>query len=109
MVNKFSVIDWGEPNTTARSVPENSLTLEKLQAAMRLIRDIPPPPRIDLYPQDVDPEKCFQINRSRVGSFIDREMWIVPRKQLINIYRQMKNAGIDVILEPRYGRGDEHG
>lgn len=104
---KFSVIDWGESNTTARNVPENSLTLEKLQAAMRIVRDLPPPPRIDLYPQDLDAQQVFKIDSSRLPhapfTKSGREMWLAPRARLNEVYRAMLDAGVDVRLEPRYG------
>ena len=88
----------------------STLTADSLRTMVRQFRDMyPPPPAYDLYPHDLDPERCYEIktlDESFKGAFprtCCRKMLVVPRLRLEAIYYQMRDAGLDVRLEPRYG------
>lgn len=92
----------------------STLTIEKLLEAQKLIDDLgPPPPGIDLYghslatTQDqaylIHADKFPEALRIFRGPGPQRTVVIVPRARLGTTYRDLREAGIDVRLEPRYG------
>jgi hypothetical protein len=80
-----------------------SLTIEKIQAAIRLIQDIPPRPAIDLFGHDLSTDVAYTFDDCKVLPKSERKMVIVPRSKLQETYRALLDSGIDVRLEPRYG------
>ncbi len=108
-------------NTTGTvQAPADSLTLEKIRDMMARLPSIPPSPKIDLYGHDLnDQEQAYVLDRKKmaeqmypgrsswmrryiVGADQDRQMVIVPRARLRETFQQLKEAGLDVRLEPRY-------
>jgi hypothetical protein len=82
-----------------------TLTVEKIREAMRLVDSIPKPPMIDLYGAPFI-DKAYEINwPSNAHAWIGakrRKVIVVPEMQLDDWFRKLKDAGIDVRLEPRY-------
>ena len=102
--------------------PPNTLTAEKLRAIWdQLPKMTPSSGAFDLYGHDMlDQERAFVIDRRKVNEQmyagrsawmrrfvehgdLDRQMVIVPRARLQEIFREAKAQGLDVRLEPRYG------
>lgn len=106
MVREGKILGAGMGNTTANTADANSLTVEKLQAAMRLLRDIPPRPAIDLYSHELG-DQCYILTIPKDSAFWlayrgGRQIVVVPEKQIDDIYHQIREAGIDVRFKPRF-------
>jgi hypothetical protein len=87
-------------NTTTTGVyPTEGLTVEKLLEMLREIeRTIPPPVRVDLYGHDLG-DQTYELNRSAK----ERRFIVVPRDILLKTFHELRDGGVDVRLEPRYG------
>jgi hypothetical protein len=95
----------GNTATTASATPPAQLTLEKLLETMREIeRKFPPPVRVDLYGHDLG-DQTYELNRSAK----ERRFIVVPRNELDKTYHMLRDAGVDVRLEPRYGEWPDEG
>ena len=77
--------------------PEQGLTAEKLQKVWREIqRSMPAPVCVDLYGHDLG-DQAYELKRP-AGK---RQFIVVPRARLMATYCELKQAGVDVRLEPR--------
>lgn len=86
--------------------PENTLTREKLLAMMTVVdKTSPPVPGIDLHGHTHDPEACYILDKSKLFPVFDdgRRTVVVPEAKILEIYRVMREQGMDVRLRPRYG------
>jgi hypothetical protein len=94
-------------NNTGSAGASGTLTIKKIRDMMDALPPDLPAPRYDLYPHDLpDNNLMYTINRSGnpslyIGQDISRHMLIVPRSRMMAIYHDLRNAGIDVMLEPR--------
>jgi len=94
-------------NNTGNIGASGTLTIKKIRDMLDALPPALPAPRYDLYPHDMpDNNLMYTINRSgNVGFYfgqdISRHMLIVPRSRMMAIYHELRNAGIDVMLEPR--------
>jgi len=114
-------------NMTSTVMPANTLTAEKLRAMMDEVNAqmrANPGIKIDLYGHDLlDQEQAFVLDRRKLNeqmyagrsawmrrfvehAELDREMVIVPRARLRQTFQTLKEAGLDIRLEPRYGTGE---
>ena len=84
----------------------SSLTVDALRKAQALLAGRVSIERFSLYPHDLpDLEACYILDVAKTGLMPDcgRKLLVVPRVRLIDIYQQMRAAGVDVLLEPRFG------
>src|SRR5882762_9001724 len=114
-------------NMTSPITPANTLTAEKLLAMVDQVNAqmrANPEIKIDLYGHDLlDQEQAFMLDRRKLNeqmyagrsawmrrlvehADLDREMVIVPRARLHQTFQTLREQGLDVRLEPRYGTGE---
>ena len=93
----------GNTASTAAVYPQESLTAEKLiQMMEEMRRTMPPPVCVDLYGHELG-DQAYELNR-KSG---ERRFIVVPKKVLERTYHELRDVGVDVRLEPRYGLGEE--
>jgi hypothetical protein len=100
---KFNGEFWESANTASNATRSEGLTLEKLREAMRLIGEIPPPSKVDLFCHDLAPDEVYEIKDTDLfpPDVKGRRVMIVPRQRLDFIAHAMRKAGVDVRVEPR--------
>jgi hypothetical protein len=101
--------EFWEGNTSASTGPENTLTVAKLQAAMReaehIMANAPPPPHFDLYGHMLDDvtgyELAAEIRPPHLRGTPARRTLVVPRNQIDRWAYELRRMGADVRVEPR--------
>lgn len=102
--------ELGGAQTNTVGAPSSSLTPELILKACRMLKNIQfRAPGVDLYPHTLSATDCFFVKPPPLAlaglprERREREMVLVPKARLLEVYEQMLEAGVDVRLEPRYG------
>lgn len=95
--------EFWEGNTSANTAPENTLTAEKLMAAIRALPELPPPPMFDLYGSP-GLDQCYEITPPddlRPPGTKGRRFLVCPKDTLDFWAYELRRHGADVRVEPR--------
>jgi hypothetical protein len=98
-----------QTNTTANTSPAGAITAEKMleniREATRMIDALPKPPMVDLYGHPTITQ-AYELNwpsneLAWIGA-MRRRVIVVPQDQLDATFMTLKQAAVDVRLEPRH-------
>ncbi len=96
---------FGVTSTVNNADANSSFTFADLQEAQRLLDKKFPVPHVDLWPHDLPENAMYELKTEATDVLSmwitdGRRQLIVPRTKLLEIFHMMKDAGIDVRLQP---------
>jgi hypothetical protein len=87
---------------------DSTLTTQKLldsYHALDVLPDPGPPPKVDLWPHDIDDHSMYRVGDGVLSHLpfhdASRQQWFVPRARLLVIKTDLMMQGVDVRIEPR--------